>query len=161
MSAKQDMDSKKSIWREEVFREREAWVCEISCIMQNRTMNKWIHFKKKKCTVLRPKNMCGANLLKINPPVFHSIYSTTSDLYKLHSTSIITNKNNKKYSLCIYLYSVGKEQYGLPCSHWIWPLLSPSFLTVSSSVLPCCPDRGRLQPHCFRPHESTSRNEEI
>lgn len=42
-------------------------------------------------------------------PVFHSIYSTTSDLYKLHSASIIMNKNNKKYCLCIYLYSVGKR----------------------------------------------------
>lgn len=39
--------------------EVEVWVCEISCIMQTEHED-----MKNKCTELRPKHMCGANLLR-------------------------------------------------------------------------------------------------
>lgn len=77
------------------------------------------------------------------PPVFHSIYSTTSDLYKLHSASIIMNKNNKKYCLCIYLYSVGKRAVVSALQSFDITFVItylPTYLpTVLSLVLPCCP----------------------
>lgn len=89
-------------------------MCEISCIMQTEGED-----VKNKCTELRPKCVVLTSSDKPHPqmpqappPVFHSIYSTTCDLYKLHSASIIMNKKkkNKKYCLCIYLYSVEKSR---------------------------------------------------
>lgn len=73
------------------------------------------------------------------PPVFHSIYSTTSDLYKLHSASIIMNKNNKKYCLCIYLYSVGKRAVVSALQSFDITFVITYLPTVSSLVSPCCP----------------------
>lgn len=73
------------------------------------------------------------------PPVFHSIYSTTSDLYKLHSASIIINKNNKKYCLCIYLYSVGKRAVVSALQSFDINFVITNLPMVLSLVLPCCP----------------------
>lgn len=74
------------------------------------------------------------------PPVFHSIYSTTSDLYKLHSASIVMNKNNKKYCLCIYLYSVGKRAVVSALQSFDITFVITYLPTVLSLVLTCCPD---------------------
>lgn len=81
------------------------------------------------------------------PPVFHSIYSTTSDLYKLHSASIIMNKNNKKYCLCIYLYSVGKRAVVSALQSFDITFVITYLPTVSSLVFAMLPGHKRLQPH--------------
>lgn len=73
-------------------------------------MNKLKTFSNN-CTVSRPEIMCGAKIYwrkkqTKNKPVFNSIYSTkTSDLYKLHFSSIIATKNNKYCNvyMCIVL----------------------------------------------------------
>ena len=65
------------------------------------------------------------------------------------------NKNNKKYCLCIYLYSVGKRAVVSALQSFDITFVITYLPTVSSfSFSPSLPGHKHLQPHYFRPLES-------